>query len=81
MAFVRQRFSIRIAMSFQSPSDVPSGLSRCPACGELFDPLITPVMPFCSERCQQVDLGRWFNEEIGLPVEPDDEFDDELPED
>jgi endogenous inhibitor of DNA gyrase (YacG/DUF329 family) len=26
-------------------------------------------MPFCSQRCQQIDLGRWFNEEIGLPVE------------
>jgi endogenous inhibitor of DNA gyrase (YacG/DUF329 family) len=33
-------------------------------------------MPFCSRRCQQIDLGRWFNEEIGLPVEdidPDEE--------
>lgn len=31
-------------------------------------------MPFCGTRCQQIDLGRWFGEEIGLPVEPEDEF-------
>jgi endogenous inhibitor of DNA gyrase (YacG/DUF329 family) len=30
-------------------------------------------MPFCSVRCQQIDLGRWFNEEIGVPLEPEDE--------
>ena len=36
-------------------------------------------MPFCSSRCQQIDLGRWFNEEIGLPVEPSDE-DEEVDE-
>jgi len=81
MTFVRERFSVRIAMNSRSPSDVPPGLHRCPACGELFDPLITAVMPFCSERCQQIDLGCWFNEEIGLPVEPEDEFDDEPTED
>lgn len=26
-------------------------------------------MPFCSKRCQLIDLGRWMNEEIGLPHE------------
>lgn len=29
-------------------------------------------MPFCSVRCQQIDLGGWLNEEIGLPIEPDE---------
>jgi endogenous inhibitor of DNA gyrase (YacG/DUF329 family) len=32
-------------------------------------------LPFCSERCRQIDLGRWFSEEYGLPIEreePDD---------
>ena len=28
-------------------------------------------MPFCSTRCKQIDLGRWFDEEFGLPVEPE----------
>ncbi len=26
-------------------------------------------MPFCSSRCQQIDLGRWFNESYGFPYE------------
>lgn len=30
-------------------------------------------MPFCSERCRLIDLGRWLNEEQRLPVEPEDE--------
>lgn len=34
-------------------------------------------MPFCSSRCQQIDLGRWFSEDIGLPIEPEDEFDEQ----
>jgi uncharacterized protein len=42
---------------------------KCPTCGEPFDPRATPAMPFCSERCRLIDLGRWLNEEIGLPVE------------
>lgn len=64
-------------MSFRKSFKIQPGGSRCPTCGEMFDPLITPVMPFCSERCQQIDLGRWFDEEIGLPVEPENEFNEE----
>ena len=30
----------------------------------------TTAMPFCSERCRLIDLGRWLDEEIGVPVEP-----------
>lgn len=31
-------------------------------------------MPFCSERCQRIDLNRWLNEDISLPYRevPDD---------
>jgi endogenous inhibitor of DNA gyrase (YacG/DUF329 family) len=29
-------------------------------------------MPFCSERCRLIDLGRWLDEEQGLPIEPED---------
>lgn len=32
-------------------------------------------MPFCSLRCQQVDLGGWLNEQYGVPVERNDEED------
>ena len=37
-------------------------------------------MPFCSERCRTIDLGRWLGEAYGLPATPDPEA-DELPED
>ncbi len=47
--------------------------SRCPTCGARFNIALTEAMPFCSTRCQQVDLGRWMNEEYGLPVEPDED--------
>jgi endogenous inhibitor of DNA gyrase (YacG/DUF329 family) len=26
-------------------------------------------MPFCSSRCRQIDLRRWLGEEYGLPIE------------
>ena len=51
----------------------------CPVCRKKFDSELTgQAMPFCSERCRSVDLGRWLNEEYGLPVEPEAE---EEPED
>jgi endogenous inhibitor of DNA gyrase (YacG/DUF329 family) len=31
----------------------------------------TETPPFCSQRCQLIDLGRWLDEEIGLPHEGD----------
>ncbi len=34
-------------------------------------------MPFCSVRCQQIDLGRWLDEKFGVPYEGDDEEPDE----
>lgn len=46
----------------------PSMLT-CSTCGSRFllDETTTP--PFCSERCKMIDLGRWLDEEIGLPHE------------
>ncbi len=35
---------------------------RCPICNKQFDPDKTVAMPFCSERCRQIDLGRWLGE-------------------
>jgi hypothetical protein len=36
-------------------------------------------MPFCSERCRSIDLGRWLDERYGLPAEPKDEEGEEPP--
>jgi len=49
----------------------------CPTCNHPFDSEKSPdAMPFCSQRCRQIDLGRWLNEEHSLPIERD-EMDDE----
>jgi len=45
---------------------------KCPECGK---PAIVKFRPFCSKRCADVDLGKWFNEEYTLPGDteiPDD---------
>ncbi len=44
-------------------------LIQCGTCGRVFDVGSSPFRPFCSERCQQVDLGNWLNESYGLPFE------------
>lgn len=51
---------------------------RCPTCERLFDVEKTEAMPFCSERCRLIDLGRWLNEEPSVPhvSNPDDELDE-----
>ena len=36
------------------------------------------MVPFCSERCQQLDLGRWLNEEYSISRIPDPEDESEL---
>ena len=30
-------------------------------------------MPFCSERCRLIDLGRWLDERNAMPLEPDED--------
>jgi endogenous inhibitor of DNA gyrase (YacG/DUF329 family) len=27
----------------------------------------TPTVPFCSDRCRLIDLGRWLDESYGVP--------------
>ena len=48
--------------------DDPSRLT-CSTCGRMFLLDETETPPFCSERCKMIDLGRWINEDIGLPHE------------
>ena len=40
----------------------------CPICRRPTDPHFAP---FCSQRCTDVDLGRWLNERYAIP-EPDE---------
>lgn len=49
---------------------------RCPVCNREFDPQKSSALPFCSERCRTIDLGRWLGETYHLPVVPDPEADE-----
>jgi endogenous inhibitor of DNA gyrase (YacG/DUF329 family) len=39
----------------------------CPVCDAPVDLTTTPTVPFCSDRCRLIDLGRWLDEAYGLP--------------
>jgi uncharacterized protein len=39
---------------------------RCPICRTDHTP-VTRLGPFCSPRCQLIDLGCWLNEEYRVP--------------
>ncbi|RIK82278.1 MAG: DNA gyrase inhibitor YacG [Planctomycetota bacterium] len=40
---------------------------RCPTCERQFEPDQSAALPFCSERCRSIDLGRWLGEDYALP--------------
>jgi endogenous inhibitor of DNA gyrase (YacG/DUF329 family) len=40
---------------------------KCPVCGK---PAVPEHRPFCSARCAEIDLGRWFGEVYRIPAEP-----------
>ncbi|MBI1778953.1 MAG: DNA gyrase inhibitor YacG [Proteobacteria bacterium] len=49
----------------------------CPICER---PAIEPrYRPFCSRRCADIDLGRWFNESYRVPAKQPSEDEDEDP--
>jgi endogenous inhibitor of DNA gyrase (YacG/DUF329 family) len=38
---------------------------RCPSCEKpVADRAQNPAFPFCSKRCQAVDMGKWLGEEF-----------------
>jgi len=41
---------------------------RCPICGSIVQlaECLPRWFPFCSRKCQLVDLGRWLNEEYSI---------------
>ena len=59
--------------------DDPSRLT-CSTCGRMFLLDETETPPFCSERCKNIDLGRWLDESYSVPdaaKESDDDDDGE----
>jgi endogenous inhibitor of DNA gyrase (YacG/DUF329 family) len=54
-------------MSEYRPEDRPESprIPRCPLCGK---PRAQRYRPFCSARCRDVDLGRWFDAAYAVPA-------------
>jgi uncharacterized protein len=46
----------------------------CPICGR---PPAAASLPFCSERCRNVDLNRWLSGSYVIPVTQSDEEDEQ----
>ncbi len=42
----------------------------CPLCGQPATWENNPWRPFCSERCQLIDLGTWASEQYRIPTSP-----------
>lgn len=50
---------------------------KCPICSR---PAVARYRPFCSRRCNQVDLNRWLTGSYAIPaIEEDDPDDDDAP--
>ena len=55
----------------------PTG-RKCPTCGK---PTDHAFRPFCSKRCADVDLHRWFSGSYAIPVVEHDDLSDDDPQD
>lgn len=51
---------------------------QCPVCSQQFNSEESRIVPFCSDRCQQLDLGRWLNEKYSISRISDLEDESEL---
>jgi endogenous inhibitor of DNA gyrase (YacG/DUF329 family) len=50
----------------------PERTIPCAICGR---PSVAKFMPFCSKRCADIDLGRWFTESYRIPASAPDASD------
>ncbi len=50
-------------------------MATCPICQK--HPADAKYRPFCSPRCADVDLGRWFSGTYAIPVRDDEPTDEE----
>ena len=52
-------------------------MPKCPVCDAPVNLETTSTVPFCSDRCRLIDLGRWLDEAYSVPdvkkPAPDDE--------
>lgn len=56
---------------------VGHAMPKCPVCDASVNLDTTPTVPFCSDRCRLIDLGRWLDEAYSVPdVKKPDEGDE-----
>ena len=48
------------------PGGASAGGRTCPMCGK---PTDARIQPFCSKRCQQLDLARWLDGSYRVPTD------------
>ena len=53
-----------------------AGGAKCPTCGK---PVEAAHRPFCSARCKQIDLNRWFTESYRVPARVAEDDEEEVP--
>ncbi|MBR5414448.1 MAG: DNA gyrase inhibitor YacG [Thermoguttaceae bacterium] len=54
---------------------------KCPICGREFEPKdAESSLPFCSDRCKTIDLGRWLDEKYPFLSDKDEEDDRQIGE-
>lgn len=69
-------------MMENSPGSKPPKLVICPTCGgDSVYASSNLFRPFCSERCKNIDLGAWANEDFRMPTHglPEDQLTDSAP--
>jgi endogenous inhibitor of DNA gyrase (YacG/DUF329 family) len=49
---------------------------KCAICGK---PVDAEFRPFCSARCKQIDLNRWFTESYRVPARVVDDEEEDVP--
>lgn len=57
---------------------MPDPAKPCAICGK---PVVEEFRPFCSRRCADVDLNRWFSGVYSVPVKDDSDEDGDRPRD
>ena len=57
----------------ERPPKKRNGARKVPACPICGRPRVHEYRPFCSARCRDVDLGRWFQQVYTIPATEADE--------
>ena len=43
-------------------------MKKCPKCSKVFNYCESEFRPFCSDRCQKIELGHWVQESYVVPL-------------